>query len=320
MDLLVILTIIIALFVAGMIAMMLGVLLFVGIAWLILILIQIALAMLIKAITGRSPSWLLSKTAFKIEAVIAIVVIFAFYLKPVDSATLIPDNCSTISYSTDMDDGGKATVYRQEQVEDIIDLLGNYELNRRLNFEFINETVIMHDYGGMFLHLRDENGELLKKVRLYGDMFGFADKEDEKFTYYKAKGKINIDPYKHVIYQQGWNNTLDLFRDKLDALRNSWSYHNGTFTAILPNWETDDWKVMVDGRIPVFDEDGDKAETNYITYIEWKANEGNHYPGEIIQFTLSDEKYEKLTCTVRIGNYNYETSLLSMIEEDKIWP
>lgn len=45
---------------------------------------------------------------------------------------------------------------------------------------------------------------------------------------------------------------------------------------------------MVDGRVPVFDEDGDKAETNYITYIDWKDDDGIHYPGEVIQFSIEE--------------------------------
>ena len=29
---------------------------------------------------------------------------------------------------------------------------------------------------------------------------------------------------------------------------------------------------------------------------------------------------EKLTCTIKLGNFSYETSLLSMLEDDKMWP
>lgn len=320
MDLFVVLLIIIGLFVAGMLAMMIGVLFFVGIFWLGLIIIQIILAIIIKAITGKSPGWLLSKTTFKIEAVIVIIIIFVIYGTPVKTSTLIPESCATITYSTDLDDGGNNTVYRSEQVEEIIEMLGNYEVNRRLNYDFINEAVILHDYGGMFFYLRDENGELLKKVRLYGDMFGFADELDDKFTYFKAPGKINLEPYKQTIYDQGWNETLETYREQLDALTNSFSCSNGTFTAVLPDLKVNDWRVMVDGRVPVFDEDGDKAETNYITYIDWKDDDGIHYPGEVIQFNIEEVPLEKLTCTIKLGNFSYETSLLSMLEDDKIWP
>lgn len=199
MDLFVILIILIALFIAGIFAMVLGVAIFVGIAWLALVLIQLALAMLIKAITGSAPERLLSSKTFKIEAVIAIAIIFAYYLKPVNSGELIPDECYSISYSMANDDGGSRSVDRTEQVEDMLDLLEYYELKRRLNLRFLNEGVIMHDNGGLFLYLRDENGTLLKKVRLYGDMFGVANKEDGEFSYYKAGGEINTYPYKEVI-------------------------------------------------------------------------------------------------------------------------
>lgn len=117
MDLFVVLLIIVGLFVAGMLAMMIGVLFFVGIFWLGLIIIQIILAIIIKAITGKSPGWLLSKTTFKIEAVIVIIIIFVIYGTPVKTSTLIPESCATITYSTDLDDGGNNTVYSSEQVE-----------------------------------------------------------------------------------------------------------------------------------------------------------------------------------------------------------
>ena len=67
-------------------------------------------------------------------------------------------------------------------------------------------------------------------------------------------------------------------------------------------------------------EDGDKAETNYITYIDWKDDDGIHYPGEVIQFNIEEVPVEKLTCTIKLGNFSYETSLLSMLEDDKMWP
>lgn len=87
----------------------------------------------------------------------------------------------------------------------------------------------------------------------------------------------------------------------------------------MPDLKVEDWRVMVDGRVPVFDEDGDKAETNYITYIDWKDDDGIHYPGEVIQFTIEEVPVEKLTCTIKLGNFSYETSLLSMLEDDKMW-
>ena len=88
----------------------------------------------------------------------------------------------------------------------------------------------------------------------------------------------------------------------------------------MPDLKVEDWRVMVDGRVLVFDEDGDKAETNYITYIDWKDDDGIHYPGEVIQFNIEEVPLEKLTCTIKLGNFSSETSLLSMLEDDKIWP
>ena len=70
---------------------------------------------------------------------------------------------------------------------------------------------------------------------------------------------------------------------------------------------------MVDGRVPVFDEDGDKAETNYITYIDWKDDDGIHYPGEVIQFNIEEVPVEKLTCTIKLGNF----SLLNILPINK---
>lgn len=66
MDLFVVL-IIIVLVVTGMLAMMLDIDVFVGMFWLGLVIIQKLLAMIIKAITGSTPGWLLSITTFKIE-------------------------------------------------------------------------------------------------------------------------------------------------------------------------------------------------------------------------------------------------------------
>lgn len=311
--------ILIGLFIFAIICMVAGVAIFVGIFWLALVLIQLALGALIKKATGKRPKWLMSKKTFTIEAVIALGVIFVIFLTPVKSGDLLPDGCSYISYSFSKDDGGSRAVYRSEQVEDILELLGNYKLKRRLNLEFLNESVIWHDDGGLFLYLRDEDGALLKKIRFYGDMFGISNKEDGKFVYYKAEGEINTYPYKTVIYQEGWENTLDSYRENLDALMASWSYDNGTFSFTIPEWGTDDWRFSIDGKVPIPDENGEKADTDYITYIEEDSETSDWKSGQTVYFTLTDAPHESLECTVKINGYSYVYSILKKADEKYIW-
>lgn len=319
MDLFLILIILIGLFMFAMISMVIGFAIFAGIGWLVLVLIQLGLGTLIQKVTGRHPEWLMSKKTFTIEAVIALAAVFVYFALPFSSGKLIPDTCASISYSTIDDDGGSRSICRPEIIEDTLNLLDQYELRRRLNLPFLNESVIWHDNGGLFLYLRDEDGTLLKKIRFYGDMFGVSDREDGEFAYYKAAGKLNTYPYMALIHQEGWANTMDAYQDPLNALYESWIYESGTLSCTIPDWGTDDWSLSVDARVPVLDENGEKTDTDYITYLK-EGSETGDWAFQTVSFTLMEAPHEELTCTVRIDGFSYECSLLDMADEAYVWP
>lgn len=319
---LIIVLILIALFIFSMLALMAGAAMIIGAIWLGLFLLQTALGLAIKKITGTKPRWLFSLKSFVIEGILAFAAAMIYFNTPVDSGKLIPDNYASVTYSTTTDNGGDQTLAHTEQLAAMMQLLEGHQLKRRINLRFLNEGTVMHEnFGGIFLYFRDEDGELIQKIRIYGDLFGTARREDGDFIYYTCENVWNEDAFKVVLYLEQREKVYDRYAEPLTSLSESWDYADGVFYFTMPEWNTDDWSFSIDARVAVLDENGEKTDTDYIRYLEDRCAASDWVPNEEASFSLLDALHESLSYTVKLEGYTFETVLrLSAIDEQYVYP
>lgn len=326
MVVLIVALLLICAFMFAIFAMVAGVALFAGLFLLGLIVIQVVLGKILTAVTGKPQRWLMSKKTFLIEGVIAAVVVVVYFNLPVDSGDLIPDKYASVSYSTSQeDDGGDQTIDHGDQLETLTRLLEGHRLRRRLNLRFINEAEVMHDYSGVFLYFRDENGDLIKKIRLYGDLFGVAKKEDKDFVYYRlSQGVFDELAFETVFYLEQREKVYDVYEEELTALRQSLDYADGVVSFTIPEWGTEDWSLSINGRLAVLDENGEKVDTDYIMYLEDRCEANDWAPNERVSFSLQEAPHEKLSYTVEVEGYKFETLIrlsgIAEIDEQYVYP
>lgn len=325
MLLLIIVLLLIAAVMFAIFAMVAGFAFFAGLFVVILMVIQVALGKVLEKTTGKPQKWMMSKKTFIIETVIAIAVILIYFNFPVDSGDLIPEHYASVSYSTALDDGGSQTIDHEEPLETLEKMLEGNMLKRKVNVRFLDETEVMHDYNGIFLYFRDENGDLIKKVRLYGDLFGVSKKEDGKFTYYRlADGVFNETGFQAVFYLEQREKVYDVYAEQEKALRQSLDYKDGVLSFTIPDWGTEDWSLSIDGRLAVLDENGEKVDTDYITYLEDRCQANDWKANERVSFSLREAPHEKLSYTVTLEGYDFETiiklSHIAEFDEQYVYP
>lgn len=149
----------------------------------VLTLVQLLLGWILEKICGKRPSWILSKPTFAVEAVIAVILFYFWFTTPIQGLDVPTEDCAYIAVSHSSVARRDRDVTDRETIEEIGEALAEQKVTRRINVRFLNEGMVDGN-NGLFLTFYEEDGTLIRKVRIIDNQIGVSKKEQGRDTYY----------------------------------------------------------------------------------------------------------------------------------------
>lgn len=253
--------------------------------------------------------------SFVIEGIVVAILCYSWFTTPVVPFE-IPEPCVTIGVNNTGYGSYDYEITHKEQVDQIVEWLENREMKRRLNIRFLNEGM-MDGNTGTFLYFLQEDGTLIRKVRIFDNYIGITKKDSgttTSYNYYWADGKLDFTDYTAAAQEDRRLTALENYGPQIEAFHNSWQYEDGCFTFTIPQWDAERWTIQIAGHMI-----GKYGSEEWFQYLGERFKESSWECGETVTFPLDAVLHKSLTCTLWLNGAVFEYDLLPMIDETFIY-